>query len=207
MLLEKMSNLEEEIEELESKISKDANQEKLDSIMNKINLQMSKWSVDLDIEYENVSIRFNPKQLMIYADTDEKSIPLNKMGSGANWVSYHLLIHFALHKHFINSKRPVPRFIFLDQPSQVYYPPERNSKKPIKSSDEIAVAKMFDFIFKIIEETKGKFQIIITDHAEPNNKVFKSNTIERWRDGKKLVPVEWQDKRSSTTNDEDVNLQ
>ena len=50
--------------------------------------------------------------------TPTKSIPLTQMGSGAYWVAYHLLIHFALHKHLVKAERPVPRFLILDQPSQ-----------------------------------------------------------------------------------------
>ena len=60
----------------------------------------------------------------LMADTPEGPIPMSRMGSGENWVGYHLIGHLALHKWFALQKRPVPRFLFLDQPSQVYFPPE-----------------------------------------------------------------------------------
>jgi len=195
-----IDSLQSEIDALESKISRESKQDKLDSIMNKINLQMSNWAQHLDLEYEDAAIRFSPSKLMLYADTDEKSIPLNKMGSGANWVSYHLLIHFGLHKHFIQKKRPVPRFLILDQPSQVYYPPEKDieSQGVLQSSDEIAVDKMFSFMFRAVEETKNKLQVIVTDHAMLRSEQFKNGVREVWRNGKKLVPIEWKEKTDNT---------
>jgi hypothetical protein len=191
-----LNNLQERIDELELKISRDSKQDKLDAIMNKINLQMSNWAKYLDLEYENAAIRFNPSKLMLYADTNDKSIPLTKMGSGANWVSYHLLIHFGLHKHFIQKNRPVPRFLILDQPSQVYYPPEKDleTQGELKSSDEIAVDKMFSFMFRVVDETKNQLQVIVTDHAMLKSDEFKTGVREIWRKGKKLVPITWKEK-------------
>ena len=39
-----------------------------------------------------------------------------RMGSGENWVGYHLIAHLALHQWFVQRQRPVPSFLFLDQP-------------------------------------------------------------------------------------------
>jgi hypothetical protein len=94
-----LDDLQNRIDELESKISRDSKQEKLDAIINKINLQMSNWAQYLDLEYDNASIRFNPNQLMLYADTDDQSIPLTKMGSGAQ-IGFLIIYSFIL--GFIN---------------------------------------------------------------------------------------------------------
>ena len=96
-----------EINNLSQFIDKESKEDKLHSIINKINLFMSNWVKDLDVEYENALIRFDLSKLTLIADLDDKSIPLSQMGSGANWVSYHLLIHFALHQHFIQTNRPI----------------------------------------------------------------------------------------------------
>jgi hypothetical protein len=116
------------------------------------------------------------------------------MGSGANWVAYHLLIHFALHKHFIKAGRPVPRFLFIDQPSQAYYPPDKDKElkgKFATSSDETAVKQMYEFIFNATKELAPHFQVIITDHAKLNYKDFTDCITEEWRNGKKLIPENW----------------
>ena len=163
------------------------------SILNKINLQMSKWVSELDVEYEDSPIRFDINKLTIFVDSDNKPIALPQIGSGANWVAYHLLILFGLHKHFIQNDRPVPRFLFIDQPTQVYYPPEKSNDiiEVEESSDDLAVNKMFTFILKVVESLAPNLQVIITDHAYLMNDNFKNSVVEVWRKGQRLVPEDW----------------
>ena len=187
----KIENLKSKIAELENLIDSDNEKELLLSILNKINLQMSKWVEGLDVEYEDSPIRFDINKLTMFIDSSTKPIALPQIGSGANWVAYHLLIVFALHKHFIQNDRPVPRFIIIDQPTQVYYPPEKTESVVEVSADEIAVNKMFDFMFNAVESLSPELQVIITDHAYLKNKRFENSVTEIWRDGLKLIPMDW----------------
>lgn len=179
---------------LEAQIDSESDKERLASIINKINLQMSKWVNQLDVEYEDCPIRFDINKLTVYVDTDSKPIALPQVGSGANWVAYHLLVLFGLHQHFIQQSRPVPNFIVLDQPTQVYYPPEASDEiiEVGQSSDDIAVNKMFDFMLDVVESLSPHFQVIITDHAYLKNDRFKESVIEIWRKGQKLIPDDWE---------------
>lgn len=188
---DKIDRLKSQILKLEKLIDSENEKEKLLSILNKINLQMSKWVQELDVEYEDDPIRFDLNKLTMFIDTDTKPIALPQIGSGANWVAYHLLIVFALHQHFIQNDRPVPRFIIIDQPTQVYYPPEKSKEVVEVSSDEIAVNKMFNFIFNVVSKLDPNLQVIIMDHAYLNNEDFKNSVIEEWRDGLKLIPKHW----------------
>jgi hypothetical protein len=191
---EQIDTLATQIRVLEGQISSDEKEELLNAALNKINTQMSKWKDRLDLEYQDAPIRFDLKKLTLFADTNQKSIPLSLMGSGANWVAYHLLIYFALHKLFIQDNRPVPRFIVLDQPSQVYFPPEkdkRNTGEVSQSSDEIAVNSMFSFILTATKDLFPHLQVIITDHANIKTPEFQEAIIEEWRYGNKLVPQSW----------------
>ncbi|MBP7496178.1 MAG: DUF3732 domain-containing protein [Bacteroidales bacterium] len=193
-LKNKIKLLLSEIAILEKSVGSDEKEERLNSILNQINNQMTIWSKNVDLEHQEAPIRFDIKKLTIFADTPTKSIPLNQMGSGANWVAYHLLIHFALHKHFVKANRPVPRFLIIDQPSQAYYPPDRDAElkgKLATSSDETAVKQMYDFIFSVTKELAPNFQVIITDHAKLNYDEFISCIIEEWRNGLKLIPENW----------------
>ena len=198
----KIENLKAKIIELENTVDSDNERELLLSILNKINLQMSKWVEDLDVEYEDNPIRFDINRLTMFIDSDTKPIALPQIGSGANWVAYHLLIVFALHKHFIQNNRPVPNFIIIDQPTQVYYPPEKSDNVVEVSTDEIAVNKMFDFMFNVVSSLTPKLQVIITDHAYLKNDRFVESVTEVWRDGLKLVPNDWLtiDGRATTHN-------
>ncbi|RYY46940.1 MAG: DUF3732 domain-containing protein [Chitinophagaceae bacterium] len=183
--------LQSKIHALESQIDFGNEEEALLSILNKVNLQMSRWVSQLDVEYEDSPIRFDINKLTLFIDSDIKPIALSQIGSGANWVAYHLLIMFALHKHFIQNNRPVPNFLMVDQPTQVYYPPEKNEGLVEISSDEIAVNKMFDFMFDVAEQLYPNFQVIVTDHAFLLNDRFRDSVIDIWRDGNKLIPAHW----------------
>jgi hypothetical protein len=82
----------------------------------------------------------------------------------------------------------------LDQPSQVYFPPEKdidNSGEIKESADEIVVRQMFEFIIDTTSGLEGKFQVIMTDHAFLQTEKFKEHVCEIWRDGVKLIPEDW----------------
>lgn len=196
---ERIATLSQEMAELERLISRDEKEELLSAALNILNHQMTLWKDQLDLEYQEAPIRFDLKKLTLFADTNRGSIPLGLMGSGANWVGYHLLIHFALHKLFIKNNRPTPHFLVLDQPSQVYFPPEQDLEnngslnQVVKSSDENAVNLMFKFMIDIVNELSPDLQVIITDHANIKTPEFQGAILEEWRNGQKLVPVSWID--------------
>jgi hypothetical protein len=190
----KIDLLRTEIKQLKDKTDSESTEEKLNSIINRMNIQMTKWSKELDVEYDGFPLRFDIKNLTLIVDTNEKPIPLYNIGSGANWVSYHLLALLAIHKIFVDKDRPVPRFLFIDQPTQVYYPPEANSsvlELANESADEKAVKKMFDFMINATEGMNGMLQLIVTDHALLNYDKFTESIVEIWRNGMKLIPSDW----------------
>lgn len=61
----------------------------------------------------------------------------------------------------------------------------------IKDSDRETVLKMYDLIFDVVESLSPHFQVIITDHPYLSENRFRSAVIERWRDGKALIPEDW----------------
>lgn len=150
----------------------------------------------LKLEHSGNPVRFDLKDTTIVIDREDRPIPLRRMGSGENWVGYHLIIHLALHKHFCQNQRPVPRFLFLDQPSQVYYPSDQDIKlkgsfDKLRDEDRKAVSMMYKLIFDVVNDLKPNFQIIITDHADLAENNFQSAVVERWRDGRALIPKDW----------------
>ena len=119
---------------------------------------------------------------------------MDRMGSGENWVGYHLIAHLALHEWFTERGRPVPRFLFLDQPSQVYFPPEKDvdgSMAMVGEDDRRAVSRMFRFVFDVVEKLSPGFQVVITEHADINEAWYQDAVVERWRGGAKLIPDDW----------------
>ena len=119
---------------------------------------------------------------------------MDRMGSGQNWVGYHLIGHLALHGWFVDRDRPVPRFLFLDQPSQVYFPPEKDaddSMSTVSENDREAVSRMFRFVFDVVNDLAPHFQVVITEHADINEDWYQGAVVERWRERSKLVPEDW----------------
>jgi len=182
------------VEELERELRDESVQTMVDSIMNLLGREMSRWAERLELEHGRFPLRIDLSQLTVVADTEAGPVPMYRMGSGENWVGYHLIAHLALHRHFFQKGRPVPRFLFLDQPTQVYYPPERDAEgrmDVLDDEDRTAVRRMFSLISDVVEQLAPGFQVIITDHADLDDPRFQSALVERWRRGVKLVPADW----------------
>lgn len=189
-----IQQLKQRISILEDEISEESIQEKTLSILSIMSHDMSEWASDLRLEHSEFPLRLDLRKLQLIADTIDGPVSMDKMGSGENWVGYHLIAHFALHKWFANKNRPVPRFLFIDQPSQVYFSPDRGLdwlSDDVHDEDREAVGRMFKLAYTLAEKLSPNMQIIITDHADINESWFQNSIVERWRKGEKLVPIEW----------------
>src|SRR5262249_35508523 len=172
----------------------EAIREKLNAFTNIIGRYMSTFSDALDLEHRGSQLRLDIRNLTVVADTLDGAVPLYRMGSGENWVGYHVLAHLALHKWFRQKNRPVPAFIIFDQPSQAHYPPEKDSEGSIDvltDEDRTAVQKLFEIISEAAAEPTPDLQIIVMDHADLKQPCFEDAVVERWRGGVKLIPQEW----------------
>ena len=185
------------VTELEQQLDPDEKEERLTSILSRIGRQISQWSQELDLEYSDNPVRFDLKKLTVVVDTEDGAVPLARIGSAQNWLGYHLTVLLALHKHFCQQSRPVPHFLFLDQPSQVYYPPDQDmrvddSLDRLSDIDRQALRRVFKLIFDVVESLAPNFQIIVTEHADlKDDDRFRSSIVERWRQGEALIPKDW----------------
>ena len=182
------------IEQLENELDHENTQEKLRTFLNIIGRYMTEYSVGLDLEHAGSQLRLDIKNLTVIADTMDGPVPLYNMGSGENWVGYHVIAHLALHKWFRQKGRPVPSFLILDQPSQAHYPPERDvegSLDGLRDEDQRAVLKLFELLANAAKELAPDLQIIVLDHADLKRAWFEEAVVERWRGGKKLIPNSW----------------
>lgn len=153
----------------------------------KLNKWMSTLCSHLDFEEE-----FRPPNLRMKLDElslfhiDEKygNVALSDMGSGANWLAFHLAASMGMLRLFCNSpESSVPSFLFLDQPSQVYFP---NPNSP-NSEDTDKVQELYVTILREIHRIRPEVgfypQVIILDHAQ-NLNLGKYNF-------KKFVRADW----------------
>ena len=58
---------------------------------------MTLWAETLELEHKGDPVRFDLTNVTVVIDRQERPITLERMGSGQNWVAYHLLVHLALH--------------------------------------------------------------------------------------------------------------
>ncbi|MGE4442397.1 MAG: DUF3732 domain-containing protein [Desulfomicrobium sp.] len=188
-----VERLVEEITRLEAKLDDENLSERLDSVLSRVSAQITTLARALEIEHSNSPMRLDIKNLTIVADTEDGPIPMPKMGSGDTWVGLHLVTHLALHNWFLKKQRPVPQFIFFDQPSQAYFPPDTSAETVREETeptnpDRQSVVRMF----KLILAQTQNFQVVITEHADIGEGWFQELVREKWWDGtQKLVPIDW----------------
>ena len=172
-LLEDKFNLNKQLEEAEKYINY-----KMKEIGNKL---------DFESSYKPINLKFSLTNFDLWHEKEKgEKVYLRSMGSGANWLYSHITLFLALHNFFcfLGNKSLVPPILFLDQPSQVYFPTsikDENDefnidhieeKKGTKTKDEDlkAVTNLFNqlvyFCNTTLKETGIEPQIIITDHAD-----------------------------------------
>lgn len=166
-----------------------------------INTNAAKLLPDLDVENPNDPISLETNDLTIKVLGSERDDYLSEIGSGSNWLSYHLAVLLSLHQFYLSQKNsPVPAFLVLDQPSQVYFPKHVIAKgvvqeedPKVRDEDVDAVRKAFEVMGSVVQGEKGKLQLIVLDHASSEvwGGIDGVIGLPEWRGGTKLVPMEW----------------
>ena len=188
-----VKRIEGRIKEIDDILDRDSVEERKQSALSRIQEDMTKWAKALQLEHSDNPYRLDLNKVTVVVDKPERPVPLKQLGSGSNWVGVHLIAYFALQRFFVNANRPVPRFLFLDQPSQVYFPSELDEKQ----IDWNEVNKMYQFIIDRTNELNGKLQVIVVDHADLKEDSFRQFIRENWWPiDKNLVPIDWYENTS-----------
>ena len=183
-----IKELQGRLDEIDNLLDKETLEDRKQSVLSRISRNMTKWAQTLELEHLENPYRLDMNKVTVVVDKPDRPVPLRQLGSGSNWVGVHLIVYFALQKYFIENARPVPQFIFIDQPSQVYFP----SGEEEEDIDWKMVEKMYDFIYNQVQLLSGKLQVIVVDHANlENNENFMSSVLEDWHKGTKLIPDDW----------------
>lgn len=204
---DKFKDIKKRIEEIEEVLQKTYNVEhKLKEAESFINRTMNDIGCKLDFEasYQPINLCFDIHTFELYHLKDNNiKVYLRSMGSGANWLYSHICLFLAILKYFasLGDKALVPSILFLDQPSQVYFPATVDvsedgfdakglKKLENKSADEDlkAVTNLFIQIINVINTIKEEYgcmpQIIISDHADHldlGEYNFNDYVVSRWR--------------------------
>jgi hypothetical protein len=152
----------------------------------------------LDAEWPRAPIQLLIDDLTIKVIHLERQDYLWEIGSGANWLAYHIAVTLALQRFFIEQPNHcVPGFLVYDQPSQVYFPRgfDIEDPRPGRTRDQniSAVRCVFQAIGDEVVAAKGTLQVITLDHAGPDvwGEIPGVALIEEWRDNAALIPPHW----------------
>ncbi len=198
----------------------------LEKASHKVNEYMTKIGSHFEFEasYKPINLHFSFETFDLYhlTPTGER-IYLRSMGSGANWLYSHVTLFLALHKYFaeLGDKCSIPTVLFLDQPTQVYFPnfkrdnsesfedqknkeaAQRSKNERVVDEDIKAVENLFSQLSiycNSIEASNGfSPQIIVTDHADDltlSNGVSFESLVNgnRWRKRGLIEPVPTSDR-------------
>jgi len=200
-LKQKIEALQEKIAELEPAVSVEQVRWKTRKLLDAISDYCAQITPHLDAEWKEARISLSISDLAVKVSHDGREDYLWEVGSGANWLAYHIAMLLALQKLFLSKEtkdHPVPHLLIFDQPSQVYFPVKRAAKDyeagvDLNDEDRAAVRKVFVALGDAVRAAEGRLQIIVLDHAgdEVWGEIPGVVLTEEWR-GKKLVPPEFE---------------
>ncbi|MGF6859127.1 prefoldin subunit 5 [Paraburkholderia sp. CI3] len=199
-LNEELEKLTESIGQLRRELAEQQYQVQLDAATTQVSEYITRIAATLDVERKSAPARIDIKELTVGVRDDAgREDYLWHLGSGANWLSYHVAAILALHSFFLRQAHsPVPALIIFDQPSQVYFPqqPKRAAREideELADEDVASIRRFYEAMGKLTAHFKGKLQIIVLDHAGPNvwGELNDVTLAEEWRGDEYLVPKDW----------------
>lgn len=183
--------------------------EKLDELSGYINSEMERIGEKFGFEkaYRPIKLKFDLASFDLWHESPEiGNVYLRSMGSGANWLYSHLTLFLGLHSAFAANHEvcKIPPILFLDQPTQVYFPATIDhgrafdaaalaaivDRTTLVDDDMASVTNMFNQLHQFCLQTakdKGITpQIIVTDHADDlemdGDLPFETFVVARWRE-------------------------
>ena len=189
------------VADLEQRIGADDSGARLISTMNNISMHMSAYIAALGGEFSQYPARLDLQNLTVAIDRPGRPIYMHRTGGGENHLAYHLAALLALHRFAASENQPIPRFLLVDQPTQVYFPSEVAYKaaggsieKTEQDADLEAVRRLFELLDNFARDDAPGFQIIVTEHANLRNSWFQDALVEQpWTKPPALVPEDWPD--------------
>jgi hypothetical protein len=206
---EKVKSLMQKIAELKRNLDPRTQRDRLNAAIDAVSAKIADYARLLQLEHATENVRLDIRELTLkFSPLSGRTDFLWEVGSGQNWVGYHIAGLLALHEHFITlSHNHVPRFLIIDQPSQVYFPEawpsmekaSAGQSKTDVSSDIDGVRRIFSALSHFFDAVAGQFQVIVTEHAGPItwDGIPHVHLVGNWRLGHEefLIPAAWRKTR------------
>jgi len=173
-LVNEKEALEARIAELRATVDPRARQRRLDAALQLFSRHASYYAQFLGLERSEdaIDLKLADLTLVFTSQSGGRHDYLWEMGSGANWMGYHIATLVSLHEVFLGlPNSPVPAFLVIDQPSQVYFPagwpPAGNGTGDEPPPQDIqATRRIFEALSDSMRRLNHQIQIIVTEHAD-----------------------------------------
>lgn len=194
-----VARLRRKVETLIDQVGEDDYGARLASILNNISTLTTKYVERFEAEFNEFPFKFDLKSLTVIVDRPDRPVPMQRTGGGENHLAYHLSALLALHQFASKNQRPLPQFLMIDQPTQVYFPSADSYKAADGSiqrteadADLVAVTRLFKLLLDFTQKQVPGFQIIVTEHANLRDDWFQAALVEvPWSKPPALVPDDW----------------
>lgn len=120
----KVKALAQKIVELKRDLDPRTQRDRLNAAIDTVSAKVADYARLLQLEHATKNVHLNIRELTLqFSPLSGRTDFLWEVGSGQNWVGYHIAGLLALHEHFISlSHNHVPRFLVIDQPSKSISP-------------------------------------------------------------------------------------
>ena len=164
------------------------------------------FAMAFGVANQNSVIKLHPNDLnLTVSGPGDRKDKLWEIGSGKNWMSFHLALLLGLHRMTAALKsHHVPRFLFLDQPSQVFFPEKPPTVEELAApptddirTDIAEVRLIFEVLDGFIPQIPSGHQVVVVEHAGTpfwegrRNVHLVANWHRETSEDKGLIPVNW----------------
>ncbi len=173
---------------------------RMESVITHISSTMTSLVKEFKAFFSEFPFRLDMRNLTVVVQRPGNPVPMNRTGGGANWLAYHISALLALHHYASENRIPIPRFLMLDQPTQVYFPSQTVYESVAGDAEQVnrvdadleAAKKLFETLLNYTTKLVPGFQLIVTEHANFADDWFQDALVEEpWMNPPALVPQDW----------------
>lgn len=174
---------------------------RMHSVLTNISLKMTSLIGEFKPFFWEFPFWLDMRDLTVVVQRPGNPVPMKRTGGGANWLAYHMSALLAMHHYAYKNGVPIPRFLMLDQPTQVYFPTQIAYEaaagdiqlvQQTKDADLVAARHLFEILLDYTKTMVPGFQLIVTEHANFADDWFQDALVEiPWMNPPALVPHDW----------------
>ncbi|MEN9902220.1 MAG: hypothetical protein RL651_884 [Pseudomonadota bacterium] len=197
----KVTRLQAKLDQLNQQTGTDDDADtRMESVITHISSTMSMLVKEFKAFFSEFPFRLDMRNLTVVVQRPGNPVPMIRTGGGANWLAYHISALLALHRYASENHVPIPRFLILDQPTQVYFPSQAIYESVAGDSEQVkrvdadleAAKQLFETLLSYTRVLVPGFQLIVTEHANFADSWFQDALVEEpWMNPPALVPQDW----------------